>query len=171
MTALVHAGVSIDLPSGWDGQIRQAEPDPRGPATAAASAAGGAESDSRATTPEPPPAALLHAASFALPAERGDYGSGAVEVMGGSDILICLLEHEPEAAATPLFAREGVPRLTPDLFSPQAMQRALPGLCGTQHFFQVAGRPFCLYVVLGSWVTRAPLVRTADQVVRTVRIS
>ena len=36
---------------------------------------------------------VLHAASFALPAERGDYGSGAVEVMGGSDVLVCLLEH------------------------------------------------------------------------------
>ena len=45
------------------------------------------------------------------PPQRGDYGSGAVEVMGGSDILICLLEHEPAAAGDALFARDGFPRL------------------------------------------------------------
>ena len=66
--------------------------------------------------------------------------------MGGSDILICLLEHEPEAAGTALFRRQGIPRLRADRFSPQSMQRALPGMAGTQHFFQVDGRPFCLYV-------------------------
>ena len=56
------------------------------------------------------------------------------------------------------------------MFSPQSMQRALPGMAGTQHFFQVDGRPFCLYVVVGSWTTRGPLVRAADQVVQTLRL-
>ena len=44
-------------------------------------------------------------------------------------------------------------------------------MAGTQHFFQVDGRPFCLYVVVGSWTTRGPLVRTADQVVQTLRLA
>ncbi len=114
---------------------------------------------------------VLHAASFALPTERGDYGSGAVEQMSGSDILICLLEHEPEAAATALFRRDGVPRLTDAMFSPQAMQRAIAGMAGSQEFFQVQGRPFCLYVVVGSHRTRGPLVRTADRVVQSVRFA
>jgi len=112
-----------------------------------------------------------HAASFALPAERGDYGSGAVERMDGSDVLVCLLEHEPEAAATALFAREGIPRLTAAMFSPQSMQRAIAGMAGSQHFFQVDGRPFCLYVVVGSWHTRGPLVRVADRVASSIRIT
>jgi hypothetical protein len=158
MVALAASGVSIDLPAGWDGQIRAVEP-AAGAATArAASSASGAQG------------AILHAASFPLPVERGDYGSGAVEIMGGSDILICLLEHEPEAASTALFRRQGLPRLRADRFSPQSMQRALPGMAGTQHFFQVDGRPFCLYVVVGSWATRGPLVRTADRVVQTLHL-
>lgn len=168
MSALVAAGLSIDLPSGWDGQIRTAgtsdavAPDAVAPADAAGQRV--------ATASTSTPGSVLHAGSFALPAERGDYGSGAVEVMGGSDILICLLEHEPEAVGTALFQREGLPRLTPEVFSPQTMQRAIPGMAGTQHFFQLGGRAFCLYVVVGSWRTRGPLVRTADQVIRTIQI-
>ena len=81
------------------------------------------------------------------------YGSGAVEAMGGSDVLVCLLEHEPDLVTSPLFAAAGVPRLTPELFSPQSMQRAMPGMAGCQQFFQVSGRPMCLYVVVGSSVT------------------
>jgi hypothetical protein len=157
MAAIAAGGVSIDLPAGWDGQIRAAE----GPAPLGARAAG---------APNPPSPSILHAASFPLPAERGDYGSGAVELMGGSDILVCLLEHEPAAADTVLFQREGLPRLHASRFSPQSMQRAIAGMAGTQHFFQVGGRPFCLYVVVGSWTTRGPLVREADTVVRSIQI-
>ncbi|MFL6205781.1 MAG: hypothetical protein ACJ739_10570 [Acidimicrobiales bacterium] len=160
MVALAAHGVSVDLPRGWDGQIRTVErPEP--------SAAGPAAAPGTAGAPAP---VILHAGSFPLPAERGDYGSGAVEVMQGSDVLVCLLEHEPEAATTALFRRHGLPRLRADRFSPQTMQRAVPGMAGTQHFFQVAGRPFCLYVVVGSYTTRGPLVRAADDVVRTIRL-
>jgi hypothetical protein len=160
VTALAHGGVSIDLPDRWDGQIRQHA------STGAARTTSTAAEESIEET-----ATLLHAASFALPAERGDYGSGAVEVMGGSDILICLLEHERAAADTALFAHHGVPEVAPAGFSPQSMQRAIAGMCGYQQFFQVAGRPFCLYVVVGSWVTRAPLVRTAARVVGSLEIT
>jgi hypothetical protein len=114
---------------------------------------------------------VLHAASFSLPAERGDYGSGAVELMGGSDVLVCLLEHERAEAGSALFAREGIPRLDPSMFSPQSMQRAIAGMAGMQQFFQVAGRPFCLYVVVGAWRTRGPLVRTADEVVASISVT
>ena len=110
-------------------------------------------------------------ATFALPVERGDYGSGAVEIMGGSDVLVCLLEHEPEAASTKLFQHHGVPRLNVAMFSPQTMQRTIAGMSGTQHFFRVAGRPFCLYVVVGSHRTRGPLVRAADAVISTIDIT
>ena len=155
MVALAASGLQLELPAGWDGQIRTVQDAPE--ATAA----------SRAGSTLP---VILHAASFPLPAVRGDYGSGAVEVMGGSDILVCLLEHEPEAAATALFRRQRLPQLSPDRFSPQSMQRAIAGMAGAQHFFQLSGRPFCLYVVIGSWATRGPLVRAADHVVQTIRI-
>lgn len=161
--SLADGGLSVELPSGWDGQIRlagQVAPDESPRARAAT-----------ATATSAPAPRVLHAASFALPVERGDYGSGAVEVMGGSDVLVCLLEHEPEAAATELFQRRGVPRLTTAMFSPHTMQRTIAGMAGAQHFFQVGGRPFCLYVVVGSWRTRGPLVRLADQVVGSIQVS
>jgi len=161
MRSLTDGGITVDLPTGWDGQIRaagQGRPDAR-EEPAGAERSGAAQGH------------VLHAATFALPAERGDYGSGAVELMGGSDVLVCLLEHEPEAAATALFHRQGVPRLNATMFSPQTMQRTLAGMAGAQHFFQVAGRAFCLYVVVGSYRTRNPLVRAADAVARTIDIT
>ena len=91
--------------------------------------------------------------------------------MGGSDVLVCLLEHEPEAAGTALFRRKGVPRLDTSMFSPQTMQRTLPGMAGAQQFFQVGGRAFCLYVVVGSWRTRGPLARAADRVAASIEIT
>lgn len=158
MAAFAARGITIDPPAGWDVQIR-----PAGVSLVA-------PSDQRAAE-ELTSGAVLHAASFALPAERGDYGSGAVEQMGGSDVLVCLLEHEPAAASTALFRKVGVPRLTPGMFSPQSMQRAIAGMAGAQRFFQVGGRPFCLYVVVGSYLTRGPLVRVADEVVRSIDIA
>jgi hypothetical protein len=164
---LSDGGISVDLPRGWDGHIRPAGQG-RGPEPERGAGA-------NATTPADPGGhpvpRVLHVASFGLPADRGDYGSGAVELMGGSDVLVCLLEHEPEATATALFQRTGVPRLVPSMFSPQTMQRALPGMAGAQQFFQVGGRAFCLYVVVGSWRTRGPLVRAADRVVASIEIT
>lgn len=141
---LTTGGLSIDLPPGWDGRIHLSKP--------------------------PRSGVLLHAASFALPADCGDYGSGAVEVMGGSDVLVCLLEHGPDAVAAELFRHEGIPRLRSSDFSPHAMQRVIPGMAGSQHFFRAGGRPFCLYVVLGSALVIAPLVRAADRVVQTISV-
>lgn len=158
MSRFQASGIAIELPRGWEAQIRRAGMSPGGLQAAAADGTSAGHGS------------VLHAASFPLPAERGDFGSGAVEVMGGSDVLVCLLEHEPEAAATELFRHRGLPRLDPAQFSPQTMQRAIPGMAGTQHFFQVADRPFCLYVVVGSHRTRGPLVRAADAVVRSIRI-
>lgn len=151
---LSSVGIEVDLPAGWDGQVRPASSASQGAVSAAAAADSGV---------------VLHAASFPLPSSRGDYGSGAVELMGGSDVFVCLLEHEPELVDSPLFAPTRVPRLTPELFSPQSMQRAMPGMAGCQQFFQMSGRPLCLYVVVGSWVTRGPLVRLADRVTSSIR--
>lgn len=149
MTTVTAHGIEVTLPVGWDAQITV--PTPAAPAAIEL--------------------AVLHAASFALPANRGDYGSGAVELMGGSDVLICLLEHEPQKVHDAVFRRAGLPALVHGAFSPQAMQRAMPGMGGTQQFFQEAGRAFCLYVVVGSYLTRGPLVLAAAAVVRSIRIS
>lgn len=170
MRRFAASGIGVDLPEGWDGQIRPAGATGPASTVAPSSSAGTASAAAGGPTAASAPS-VLHAASFALPPERGDYGSGAVELMGGSDVLVCLLEHEPEATTTALFARTGLPRLDPADFSPQSMQRAIAGMAGTQHFFQDQGRAFCLYVVVGSWTTRAPLVRQADTVVRSITVA
>ena len=115
--------------------------------------------------------AVLHAANFALPNVRGDYGSGAVDRMGRDDVLVTLLEQEPEAAASPLFRRRGLPRARPGDFSPQALQRALPGQSGCQYFFHQSDRAFCLYVVLGSHARRVPLVAKANRLIERLEIA
>jgi hypothetical protein len=147
---LARHGLGVDLPSGWDGRIyRPAADEP------------GATSN-----------AILHAANFPLPERREDYGGGAVELMRAGDVLVMLLEFDPEAAATPLFAqRQGLPRrLAASAFGPNHLQRILPGQAGAQFFFSEAGRAWSLYVVIGSWADRAALAEQASRLLATIRL-
>jgi hypothetical protein len=101
---------------------------------------------------------VMHAANFALPAIRGDFGSGAVDRMRRDNVLVALLEFDPPSVGTALFANRGVPRPRADEFHPTQLQRVLPGQSGGQWFFNTGDRAFCLYVVLGSHHRRARLV-------------
>ena len=117
------------------------------------------------------PRVRLHLANFALPAERGDYGSNAVEIMDGGGVLIVVLEFDAASASTPLFAAEGVPvGLVPGDFSPDSLQRRLPGQGGAQRFFHVGSRSFGLYVVLGSLRSAPVLVREVNRLLEGVSI-
>ena len=158
MTTLDGAGVSLALPRGWEGEIfsRATVIDGRSLQSP------GDEEVARN---------VVHVANFALPPERGDYGSGAVELMSSGAILVVLFEHGPESVDTPLFARRGIPVLDPDEFHPQQMQRTLHGQSGRQIFFQEAGRAFCLYVVLGSHRQRRVLVPVVNEVLAGLRIA
>jgi hypothetical protein len=106
---------------------------------------------------------VLHAATFPLPARRGDYGSSATSRMGGDDVFVALLEFSMAARATALFAAQGLPRPVPDDYTPHQLQRTVPGQAGYQRFFTWNGRPFCLYVVLGSHAGRARLAPKVHQ--------
>jgi len=87
-------------------------------------------------------------------------------------MLIALLEHPPSSIGAALFAQRGFPRaLSPDEFSPTTLQRVIPGHAGTQRFFTENDRPFCLYVVLGSYELRSSLVPRANQVLDTVAVT
>jgi hypothetical protein len=121
---------------------------------------------------EPQPQVILHAASFGLPAETGDFGSGAVESMRNGDVFIALVDHGPDAAGTALFASRSVPRrfLARD-FDPARLQRPLAGQSGIQRFFTAGGRGFCLYVVLGAHLLRPRLVPLTNEALRTLRIT
>jgi len=147
----------VDPPTGWDAEIYRRAPEAPGPLAPS----------SVDETPMP----ILHAANFALPAERGDYGGGAVETMGAGGVFVSLLEHGPEDVGTALFRGRGIPwPLTAADFSPETMQRTIAGKAGCQKFFEFQGRAFCLYVVVGSFRSRALLVREINKVLATIEI-
>lgn len=154
MTHLERFGLALELPRGWEGEIyRRASP--------------GDELRPQGLQESP----VVHAASFALPVERGDFGNGAVDLMARDDIFVSLFEYDPPAARTPLFAAAGVPRLDDDDFDPSTLQRGLPGHSGCQRFFHVGERAFCLYVVLGSHLFRSRMVRQVNGLLASLQIS
>ncbi len=144
-------GISLDLPAGWEAEID-----------------GGA--GERQPGMEPVTTPRVHLANFALPAVRGDFGSGAVEQMIDGDVLLCLLEESATAVGSRLHGHTGVPRVHADDFSPNAMQRPLRGQSGTQLFFTEAGRAFVLYVVLGSHASRLSRIDAVNQVLAGISI-
>lgn len=132
-------GFRAELPQRWEGAIAVADVGRRTLERA----------ERNGVRPATPPA--VHLASFPLPGVRGDFGSGAVERMADDDAFVAVVEYGPTDADTALFAGGPLPRrLQRSSFSPRALQRALPGQAGLQVFCTEAGRPLCLYVVLGS---------------------
>jgi hypothetical protein len=113
---------------------------------------------------------VLHVANFPLPPRRGDFGSGAVEVMGAGHAFIALLEYGAAEAGTPLFAARGLPRPALRDFAPNALQRPLLGQLGCQRFFTERGHAFCLYVVLGSHARRALVLPKVQALLDTIRV-
>lgn len=152
MSRLQRAGVSVEVPSGWEGTAVGGGTEPQ------------AKDGSRQTL-------ALHVASFPLPVEMATFGASAVETMRSDDVLVALVEYGPESAGTPLFAHQGIPRLTADMFSRDNLHRTVPGQSGLQHFFTHKGRAFCLYVVLGSHLDRADLVPKANAILDSLDIS
>ncbi len=156
MSRLAAHGVSIDVPAGWEAEL-STQPDP--------------STLDPAADPLPAPLVVLHAANFSLPAERGDYGSGAVEIMDRNGIFAALVEFDGASAASALFSGEGVPtRLAADDFAPDQLNVAVPGQSGQQRFFCVGARPFCLYAVIGSHSRRGVLVAELNRVLSGLSI-
>ena len=143
--ALAAHGISLTLPERWEGRLYLRDDELANP--------------------------ILHAANFALPAARGDFGSGAVDLMAEHHVFVSLFEYGPDEADRPLFAARGFPRLTVRDFAPNQLQRRLPGQLGCQRFFTDRGRAFCLYVVLGAHSRRMALVPRAGRLVRAVRVT
>ena len=147
-------GLEVDIPRGWDGEIYR-----RG---GGFTALGDKAEQTRA---------VLHLANFPLPQSRGDYGSGAVEMMGADGIFISLFEFGPESVGKALFSAQGLPIVSADDFDPHSMQRPLPGQSGAQHFFTLGERAFCLYLALGSHARRRQLVPEINQVLGSLSLS
>jgi hypothetical protein len=113
---------------------------------------------------------VLHLANFALPPARGDFGTGAVELMGEQHVFVSLFEYGAEEVGRALFSSPGFPRLTVRDFGPNQLQRRLPGQLGCQRFFTEQGRPFCLYAVLGSERHAVSLVQEVHEVLAQLRV-
>ncbi len=150
-------GMSCELLPGWDIRIERRE-------QSEIPVPGSTEPMGGYTHP------ILQAGTSALPARRGDYGSGYVERMTTRDVFVCLGEFDREDGAHQMF-EDGMPAdLRGRDFHPDAQQRVIAGMCGAQRFFTVEDRAFCLYVVLGSWLQRASLVPRANQLLSSIRI-
>jgi hypothetical protein len=157
MARLAAFGLSADPPDGWDGEIYRRDDASVGRAVSALVGAG------EVVMP------ILHLANFPLPAGRGDYGGGAVELMGRGGVFVSLLEHPAHEGQTALFAGKGTPwPLRGGDFDPQQMQRTIGGQAGCQRFFTDNGRAFCLYVAIGSYGSRNVLVREVNRALATI---
>lgn len=152
-------GISVVLPKRWEGRLYLRDTAPRAFAHPAAYGA-----PDEITNP------VLHLANFALPAGRGDYGTGAVELMGEQHVFVSLVEFDREEAGRPLFAERGFPRLSVRDFGPNQLQRRVTGQLGCQRFFTAGGRAFCQYTVLGSKRHAQALVDQVREVIGGVRV-
>lgn len=141
-------GITLNPPGGWEALIYRRPP-------------------GRGETSHP----VVHAANFALPPARGDYGSGAVELMTAGDVFFCLLEFHRASATQALFSGNRRPaQLVAQDLSPNALQRALPGQYGVQRFFTEQGRAFCLYVVVAGLSQATTTLVGVNHLIQTFRI-
>jgi hypothetical protein len=156
-------GIRAELPSGWEGRITRRR---AGALTGARTRNGTTEVVGEDTGP------VLHMGNFALPEERGDFGSGAVDLMGTGHLLVVLVEYGPDSVGTALHPTvSAVPRLTGRMFSNQALQRVQRGQAGAQRFFTLNGRAFCLYAVVGDQREVGAMATTANDVTRQIAIT
>jgi hypothetical protein len=157
---LTGHGLAVGLPARWEGRIyRRAVTPGQQPGKQQAFGWPGENSHP-----------ILHLANFALPASRGDYGTGAVELMGSEHVFVSLLEFGPDCLGTALYAPVGVPRVRPGQFNPNGLQRRIAGQAGFQHFFTEGNRPFCLYVVIGSHRQAVGLSKQVNAVLEQIEV-
>ena len=171
MTQISAYGLSVNLPTGWNGLIFK-EYDP--PYT---------------TTP------ALHAATFPLPTNDADsdFGNYAVDIVQTSDSFFALVEFFPDVLAqrdqinvspavfaAPMLAPQNTiyqtaglpgPYTSPDFSADTILGRtnaAQPG--GVQSFFRASGRSFCLYVVTGSQFS-ASQISVVNSVIASIQVA
>ena len=149
MTALSAEGITVDLPPGWEGAI-------------------GSESTLNDGSVRN---VVAHFASFPLPSRRGDFGGGAVDLMGPNDAFISLFDYGRQSAGTALFATEGAPTaLDAGHFDRSVLQKPLPAHSGVQRFFTASGRAMCLYIVVGSHIDRAEVLPEINKFLSSLTI-
>lgn len=154
-------GLRADAPRGWQVEVtRRPGAEPPTPGSRLAP-----EAQQDVTRP------VLHACTRPLPPVREDFGTGVVDLLGPDDVFVALVDYGTEVADQGLFEKQGLPRLAPSQFAPNRMQRPLPGMSASQHFFSSGGRGFCLFTVIGSHARRMANVQRAAMFVSTLHIT
>jgi hypothetical protein len=137
-------GLRVELPRGWSGRVFARE-------------AG---------------IACLHAGSFPVVLQDGEFGDRSTGAMPAHGTFIALVEYLPGGGLEPgrgLFSPRRVRMpLDPLSFSPHGLAHPRPGQSGMQHFFASWERPFCLYVVIKG--DRRRQLAAANHVLRSLRI-
>lgn len=141
-------GIAVELPAHWSGRVFR-------------------RSGANAT---------LHAASFALHLDDGEFGDASTARMAPGASFLALTEYLPGAGLVPgegLFApRRLTLPLEPTRFSVRGLAHPRAGQAGAQQFFTRNGRPFCLYVVIaGGRRHRRHQLPALDRILRSVRIA
>jgi hypothetical protein len=140
-------GVRIELPAGWSGRVF-----------------------SRSGQ-----AATIHAGSFPVSLNDGEFGDRSTGRMPEGGAFLALTEYLPGGGLEPgvgLFAPSRPRRpLDPTSFSKRKLAHSRPGQLGMQHFFTAGRRPFCLYLVIsGDRSTRRRQLIRLDHVLGTLQI-
>ena len=121
---LAAHGPRIELPKGWSGRVF-----------------------SRSGR-----AATLHAGSFPVSLNDGEFGDASTGRMPHGGAFVALTEYESGAGLQPgvgLFAASNLRLpLDPTAFSATKLAHPRRGQRGMQHFFTAGARPLCLYVVI-----------------------
>src|SRR3954452_16290356 len=116
--------MAVDPPRGWDAVIYRREPEPLG-----------LIGQTMGIAPETP-MPILHLANLALPAVRGDYGSGVAAAMRAGGVFISVLQHHPSDVDALVFGGRPVPwPLRAEDVKPEALHRRFPDGAGHQSFF------------------------------------
>ena len=150
MSVLSGQGITVQLPPGWDGSIGQ-----------------------RSTLDDGSVRNLVaHFASFPLPARRGDFGGGAVDLMGPDDAFVALFDYGSHSAGTALFGVEGSPgSVEASHFDRSVLQKPMPLQSAVQRFFTAGGRGWCIYIVVGSHVDRVDVIPAINSLLASLVIA
>ena len=143
-------GIAAELPEGWSGRIFRLE-------------GGGA---------------TLHAGTYPLVPDTSSFGDASTGALPPGGSFFALTEYLPGGGLEPgvgLFAPRRFPRpLDPASFSTRKLAHARSGQSATQHFFTVAGRPLCLYVVIApppSRTARRAQLEALNRVLASVSVA
>ncbi len=141
-------GVRVTLPQGWSGRLFARAAD----------------------------VATLHAGNFPVMLGDGEFGDRSTARMPDPGVFVALTEYRPGRGLEPgrgLFEPHRVPLpLDPTGFSASRLAHPRPGQVGSQYFFTVSERPFCLYVVLaGLRAQRRRALLSADAMLRSLHIA